>query len=119
MFLLFVKQHAWLMHLKGTPPYTSGEVLSNERYFDHQDVVFHDAVHDVESFLWVLIHMCITRQGPGGVRREELEQKNLANEEYNGLRRVVYYLFDTDMDTMAANKREIFKHPNEFEQYVL
>ena len=48
-------------------------------------------------------------QGPGGVRREELEQKNEANEAYNSLRRVVYFLFDSDMDTMAANKREIFQ----------
>ncbi len=70
MFLLSAKQHVWLMHLKGTPPYTSGEVLSNEWYYDHQDIVFHDTVHDVESLLWVLIHMCITWQGPGGVRRE-------------------------------------------------
>jgi len=64
------------VHLKGTPPYTSGEILSGGRYFDHGDSVFHDAVHDLESFFWVLIHMCITRRGPGGVRREELEQKN-------------------------------------------
>src|SRR6266498_586206 len=107
------------MHLKGTPPYTSGEILSGQRYFDHEDNVFHDAVHDLESFLWVLIHICITRQAPGGVRREELEQKNQAREEYNSLRRVVHCFFDSDMDMMATNKREIFKHPSEFEQYVL
>ena len=106
MFLLSAKQHVWLMHLKGTPPYTSGEVLLNERYYDHQDIVFHDAMYDVESLLWVLIHMCITQQKPGGVHQEELEQKNQANEEYNGLRRVVYFLFNSDIDTMATNKRE-------------
>ena len=107
------------MHLKGTPPYTSGEILSDERYFDLDDTVFHDAVHDLESFFWVLVHICLTRQGPGGVRREELEQKNQEKEEYNGLRRVIHCFFDSTMDTMAANKRAIFKHSSEFDQYIL
>jgi hypothetical protein len=116
----FTKQHTWLMHLKGTPPYTSGEILLGRRYFHgHKDNVFHDAVHDLESFFWVLVHICMTRQGPGGVRREELEQKNQAKEEYDGLRRVVHCFFDSDMAVMAANKAEIFTHPDEFEQYVL
>ena len=118
--------HTWhvkLIHLKGTPPYTSGEILSTEWYFrghhGHNDDVFHDAIHDLESFFWVLIHICITRQGPGGVRREELEQKNEVNEAYNSLRRVIYYLFDSDMATMAANKARLFTHPAEFEPYIL
>jgi len=105
------------MHLKGTPPYTSGEILSGQRYFHgHRDKFFHDAVHDIESFFWVLVYICLTRQGPGNVRRKELEQEN---EEYNGLRRVVHFLFDSDMNTMAANKREIFIHPDYLEEYVL
>src|SRR5258708_36019944 len=119
MFLLFVREHGGVMQLKGTPPYTSGEILSDQRYFHGHRDFFHDAVHDRESFFWVLVHICITRQGPGGVRREELEQENQEKEEYNGLRRVVHCFFDSDMVTMAANKREIFKHPNEFEQYML
>ena len=107
------------MPLKGTPPYTSGEILSGRRYFPGHKDVFHDAVHDLESFFWVLVHICITRQGPGGVRREELEDKNQAKEEYNGLRRVVHCFFDSNVVRMANNKAEIFTHPNEFEQYVL
>ena len=111
------------MHLKGTPPYTSGEILSTQRYFrghfGHNDKVFHDAVHDLESFFWVLIHICITRQGPGGVRREELEQKNEADEAYDGLRRVIYYLFDSDMNTMQDNKAQLFTHPLDLEPFIL
>ena len=107
------------MRLKGTPPYTSGEILSDRRYFHGHHNVFHDAVHDLESFFWVLVHICLTRQGPGGVRREELEQKNEAKEKYNGLRRVILCFFDSDVTTMAANKAEIFTHPDEFDQYVL
>ena len=107
------------MYLKGTPPYTSGEILSGCRYFDRDDTVYHDAVHDLESFFWVLVHICLTRQGPGGVRREELEQKHQAEQEYKDLRRVIHCFFDSDMSIMAANKSEIFKHPNHFDQYVL
>jgi hypothetical protein len=107
------------MPLQGTPPYTSGEILIAERYFDHEDIVFHDAVHDLESFFWVLNHICVTRKGPGGVRREELEEKNQGNEDYNGLLRVVFFLFDSETKTMASNKREIFKHHDEFEKFVL
>jgi hypothetical protein len=108
------------MHLKGTPPYTSGEILSGRRYFSgHQGTVFHDAVHDIESFFWVLVHICITQQGPGGVLRGELEQRNRENEGYDGLRRVVHFFFDSNMSTMALNKAEIFTHPDEFEPYVL
>jgi len=105
------------MHLKGTPPYTSGEILSDQSYFyGHRDRVFHDAVHDLESFFWVLVRICITQQGPGDVRREDLE---LENEEYDSLRRVVHFLFDSDTNTMAANKREIFTHASHLEEYVL
>ncbi|KAG6859222.1 hypothetical protein C0991_001088, partial [Blastosporella zonata] len=25
----------------------------------------HEAIHDMESLFWVLIHTCITRKGPG------------------------------------------------------
>ena len=108
------------MCIKGTPPYTSAEILSDQRYFHgHRDTVFHDAVHDLESFFWVLVHICITRQGPGGVRREELEQKNQEKEEYNALRRVVHCLFDSDMNMMAANKKELFLHPDDLEEYIL
>jgi len=107
------------MRFKGTPPYTSAEILSGQRYFSHHDTVFHDAVHDLESFFWVLVHICITRQGPGGVRREELEQKNQEKEEYNALRRVVHCFFDSDMDMMIANKKELFMHPDDLEGYIL
>ena len=106
------------MRIKGTPPYASGEILSNQRYFPDRLGTFHDAV-DLESFFWVLVHICITRQGPGGVRRQELEQKNQDKEEYRNLRRVVHCFFDSEMTTMAANKREIFLNPKELEQFVL
>src|SRR5258708_39138540 len=93
------------MHFKGTPPYTSGEILSDWQYFHgHRDKVFHDAVHDLESFFWVLVHICITWQGPGGVRREELEQENEAKEGNKDLRlgRVVHFFFDSKVVDVVA-----------------
>jgi len=107
------------MRIKGTPPYTSGEVLLNHQYLARNHSAFHDAIHDLESFFWVLVHICITRQGPGGVRREELEQQNQDKEEYHGLRRVVHCFFDSDMTTMGMNKLEIFTNAKELDQFVL
>ena len=95
------------MHLKGTSPYTSGEILSGRRYFHGHHDVFYNAVHDLESFFWVLVHICLTRQGPGGVRREELKQKNQVTEKYHGLRRVILPLFDSDMSIIKQKSSPI------------
>lgn len=81
--------------------------------------IFHDAVHDIESFFWVLVHTCLTRQGPGGVRRQELDDANRESEAYGPLRRLVACLFDSDNTTMAANKRNLFLNPNHLEEFVL
>jgi hypothetical protein len=104
-------------HSKGTPPYTSGEILESQRYF-RRGHVFHDAVHDLESFFWVLVHICLTRKGPGGVRREELEEEN-ENEEFTTFRRVIFCFFDSSDDTMRANKRHLFLNPDHLEEFVL
>ena len=112
-----------LIRCQGTPPYTSGEILTLQPYFSgfhgDGDHVFHDAVHDLESFFWVLVHICITRQGPGGVRREELVRKDQEDEEYSTLRRVVYCFFDSDNHTMQANKQHVFQNPRNLERFVL
>jgi hypothetical protein len=77
----FHSRHVKLMHLKGTP-HTLVVKFSylDGTFMDIMDITTMSSmmsfVHDLESFFWVLIHICITRQGPGGVRREELEQKN-------------------------------------------
>ena len=36
----------------------------------------HDAVHDMESFFWVIVYLCLTRQSGGDIRREELIPSN-------------------------------------------
>ena len=117
-FVRLVNYLAMLIRPKGTPPYTSGEILESLRYF-HGGHVYHDAVHDLESFFWVLVHICLTRKGPGGVRREELEEKSDENEEFTPFRRVIFCFFDSSEDTMRANKRHLFMHPDKLEEFVL
>ena len=108
-----------LICIKGTPPYASDEVSSGQRYFPGHSRYFHDAVHDIESFFWVLVHICITRQGPGGIHRDELQKRNEEKKEYTELSRAVLGFFDSDTATMAANKQEIFKCPEDLDEHVL
>ncbi|KAF8874510.1 hypothetical protein CPB84DRAFT_1752941 [Gymnopilus junonius] len=61
----------------GTLPYTSGEILSGSTYYlieTEESMLHHHAVHDLESFFWVLVYICLTCNGPGGKRREELQE---------------------------------------------
>ncbi len=100
---------------KGTPPYTSGEILSRERYYS-DSALFHDAVHDMESFFWVLVHICITRSGPDAQRRAELDGEA---KDHPKLHLVVYCLFDGDRDVLVFNKRKLFKAPNDFKEFII
>ncbi|KAF8963675.1 hypothetical protein BDZ97DRAFT_988602 [Flammula alnicola] len=107
----------------GTPPYTSGEILSDTSYFTHEKV-YHDAVHDLESFFWVLVQICLTRKGPGGERREELtvdlkDVSAIDNERYQQLRIVVWCVFESDFGRLRDNKEHIFRASEIFERYIL
>lgn len=58
----------------------SAEILGNSKYFTVSQLredgpVVHSAIHDLESFFWVLLYLCLTRSGPGGERRDELQPK--------------------------------------------
>jgi hypothetical protein len=92
--------------------------MSGRRYFGSR-AVFHDAVHDIESFFWVLVHICLTRKGPGGVLREELEEENDDDEQGILIRRLFYCFFDSDNETMQTNKAHIFANPDDLETFVL
>ncbi|KAI0653800.1 hypothetical protein C8Q70DRAFT_937459 [Cubamyces menziesii] len=86
--------------------------------------VVHDAIHDMESFFWVLLFFCITRGGPGGGRRKELEGEldtvpAQVRDEVQQIRRINHCLFGGDMETIACNKAELFLHPEDFEEHIL
>ncbi|KAF9479360.1 hypothetical protein BDN70DRAFT_878848 [Pholiota conissans] len=116
--------------MTGTPPFTSYEIMKpGSPYFPKaredtdSSLVYHDGIHDVESFFWVLVHMCLTRAGPGGQRREEfcILPKTTTNnkvaaavsdidERVKQLRNVVSCLFD-NVDIMADEKKRAFTMP--------
>lgn len=74
----------------------------------HNTSFVHHAVHDMESFFWVLLYLCLTRKGPGGARRDELDHQETPDEDTRRLWRVVYCLFDGSWDDVAENKRLLF-----------
>ncbi|KAF8918249.1 hypothetical protein CPB85DRAFT_1558476 [Mucidula mucida] len=100
----------------GTPPYASAEVLGAApvRYgTDSIAVPYQDAIQDIESFLWILVHICLTRSGPSGARRAELTEHG------NVLRKVVYRVFNSDNATLALNKHRLFAIPSDFEKDII
>ncbi|KAI0329138.1 hypothetical protein GY45DRAFT_1337665 [Cubamyces sp. BRFM 1775] len=117
----------------GTPPFISHKILNFRQtvvvyWRGHSSfppsTVAHDAIHDMESFFWVLLFFCITHVGPGGGRRKELVGDLDAfpaqdREEVQRIRRINYCLFEGDMGTIACNKAELFGHPQDFEVHVL
>lgn len=40
----------------------------------HEGHPVHTVIQDIESFFWVLLYLCLTRGGPVGGRREELDE---------------------------------------------
>lgn len=103
----------------------SAEILSNTAYtlgsVSRTMGVLHSAIHDLESFFWVLLFLCLTRKGPGGERRDELRENppadNLAAQK---LHQMVHCLFDTTNDTVLDhNKRNLFGSPDQLEGYIL
>ncbi|KAI8968734.1 hypothetical protein BD414DRAFT_532224 [Trametes punicea] len=122
----------WNGKILGTPPYASVMLLNaidvivnvHESGLNRRSVI-HDAVHDMESFFWVLLYLCLTRSGPGGGRREELkvdiEEMSDSDERTRivQLRRIVFSFFDGDIATLAWNKRQLLEQWTAFESEIL
>ncbi|KAF8518112.1 hypothetical protein BU17DRAFT_48989 [Hysterangium stoloniferum] len=96
----------------GTVPYMSHEVLASgysglyvRRTDKTGQLWVHDAVHDMESFLWVIIYLALTRQSPGGSRRQELEAGDRRGAV---LREVIARFFDYPPDTLQIEKQRLF-----------
>lgn len=102
------------LRCKGTPPYTSGEILMNTCY-NSKTCVFHDAIYDIESFFWVVIHICLTRSGPGQCR-EELTGDS---EDHKALHFLIYCFFDGPPTVLGPNKHLLFAWPDDFEAYII
>ena len=83
----------------------------------------HDAVHDIESFFWVLVQICITSQGPGGLRRREFtddpEDMTNLDQDRIDLWIAVWCLLDSDFDRLRQRKQMLFRTPENLEKDVL
>ncbi|KAI0736626.1 hypothetical protein C8Q72DRAFT_948146 [Fomitopsis betulina] len=93
--------------LTGTLPFMSAELLTGKFYFHVgvKVIPLHDFIHDLESFCWVLVWICLTRDGPAR-RRPALystEQATNAAE----LCKQVRLLFESEPDMVALAKRDI------------
>ncbi|KAG6862656.1 hypothetical protein C0991_011016, partial [Blastosporella zonata] len=101
-----------------------------------RDTVPHDLRHDLEALFWCITYVCITREGPGGSRRQELRPKNvkfpvgnsgesIADEDLDDvedkrlLRLVNYCFFSTDdMGILSHNKSQLFLS-DDYETHIM
>ncbi|KAG6851740.1 hypothetical protein C0991_006590 [Blastosporella zonata] len=104
----------------GTLPYMSGEVIAHRCLFILPDEsesrkFVHEAIHDMESLFWVLIHTCITREGPGFAQKRAEDFKSNAS-----LRETVVKYFDAPSEgTLKDSKRDLFLRPSTFTTSIL
>ncbi|EIN05074.1 hypothetical protein PUNSTDRAFT_137758 [Punctularia strigosozonata HHB-11173 SS5] len=109
--------------LTGTEAFMSGELLlpapklyektSENRTHNHH------VIHDVESFFWVFVYLCITRDGCRGSRRPELGPSLLDPKDIP-LRLFVDCLFDTKSHkTLIYTKESILNAPDHFIKSIL
>ncbi|TFY58769.1 hypothetical protein EVG20_g8025 [Dentipellis fragilis] len=110
----------------GTTPFMSYELLTNRHYPDTRslradaDEHTHSAIHDLESFFWVLVYLCVSRKGPGGARRDELgHPEGIQDADTRAVHSVVHCLFDSDEETtLAGSKLTLFESPEDFNEYI-
>ncbi|KAG6908722.1 hypothetical protein DXG01_003567 [Tephrocybe rancida] len=107
----------------GTLPYMSAEVISRETLYSppgykRTPAFVHDVIHDIESFLWALVHICMTRKGPGiNMKRPELDE---SSENYDPtLRHAIVSYFDGDENMLRNLKVSLLRHPEKFEDEIL
>ena len=58
------------------------------------DSIEHDAVHDMESFWWIIVHLALTRNGPAGKRPD--------------IPNSVHHLFDGPESVLRVGKSSLF-----------
>ncbi|PFH47965.1 hypothetical protein AMATHDRAFT_42601 [Amanita thiersii Skay4041] len=86
----------------GTMRFMSWQVLLKQGTPTRSSFV-HEAYHDIESFFWILVYICMTQEGPGGGRRLELQDKR------SELSQIVHTAFNSDpekMERLGRTRRE-------------
>ncbi|KAF9479397.1 hypothetical protein BDN70DRAFT_993527 [Pholiota conissans] len=135
------RRWTWKDRVIGTPPYASAEVLSqtSERYFLRDDDMqsSHEAVHDIESLFWILVEICMTRNGASGIRPELTDppqeqpseaststlsqpQSEPGDKNEPSLSYLVICLFlSDDLDSLEVTKREFLIKPRAFQLQIV
>jgi hypothetical protein len=75
----------------------------------------------MESFMWVIIYLCLTRKGPGGLRRNELAPDvRLEEDDIKSLHNIVYCFFDAEDEAdLIRNKKSLFKRAEDMQKFVI
>ncbi|EIN08098.1 hypothetical protein PUNSTDRAFT_144526 [Punctularia strigosozonata HHB-11173 SS5] len=109
----------------GTKAFMSAELLPQGRPYRYAikrpgGPIKQGVIHDIESFFWVLIYVCLVRRDDGRLR-DELRSDPPEGDTYaKTLHNIVYCLFDTsDEETLRSNKFELFENPADMENYVI
>ncbi|RDB16415.1 hypothetical protein Hypma_002772 [Hypsizygus marmoreus] len=127
------KAHAWtrpeLRH--GTRPYMSYETLASAkhgfsyRYRDSSSPrpgFFHDSVHDMESFVWVIIEICLTRKGPGmNMLRDEFQQPDstLDSPDATKLDDIYMRFFQADVQSITKARDKLLAEPKIMDDEII
>ncbi|THH27342.1 hypothetical protein EUX98_g6840 [Antrodiella citrinella] len=93
--------------------YSPGSLNDNYPQHHRSDIgkmgPIHTAIHDIESFFWVLVYECFVRDGPGGRRRPQVMPGRSMTTHLN-------ILFN---NKNAQKKFELFRNPDLFEKDVV
>ncbi|KAG5640480.1 hypothetical protein DXG03_008375 [Asterophora parasitica] len=120
----FSRREARKGHRSGTLPFMSAEVLAGKSFFTNltwsQEPFIHTSVHDVESFLWVLVHICLTRRGPGiDMGRDELNPNHDRYDKHAPLLEILRECFDGDAGTLKTTKEKFYVDFDLFKTKIL
>ncbi|EIN05102.1 hypothetical protein PUNSTDRAFT_137788 [Punctularia strigosozonata HHB-11173 SS5] len=108
----------------GTLSFMSGELIAPaiSTYSDRfgRNTVVQGVIHDIESFFWVLVYLCLTRTGKGRWRDELLKDPPEDDVAKKILHNIVYCLFDASAeDVLKANKTALFTMPDHMEEHIV
>ncbi|KAH6912253.1 hypothetical protein BKA70DRAFT_1422965 [Coprinopsis sp. MPI-PUGE-AT-0042] len=89
----------------GTLAFTSHRLLGD------QGLDIHSAIHDMESFFWVLIWICLTRAGPGVAQSSPSDAETAAEKDrFERVAAMRYFFFDGPQSTLLINKQALFSN---------
>lgn len=94
--------------------------MSHSLYNDQStSAVPHSAVHDMESFFWVLLYVCLTRAGPA--ENCQGPQPKLSPQDQERLSKVdtMCHFFDSEPETIVNNNKNLLhKGEIDIDEYV-